>query len=192
MSARPCTCLRTHVLCTQVAVKMIHVTRTTEELFVNEAMLVAKLRHPNIVHLLGVVLGPMPGTTLTHGLVTELMSCSLHDRIHDTEFELPVAKLAPMALDIGRGMAYLHSREPPVLHRDLKSANILVDSALRLKITDFGKPFGPAVGLTTRAFRCAVRATRRYGAQRCVQSMHSHVLRSVWHSQQCTVRVQSV
>ena len=36
---------------------MIHVTRTTEELFVNEAMLVAKLRHPNVVNLLGIVLG---------------------------------------------------------------------------------------------------------------------------------------
>ena len=42
------------------------------------------------------------------------------------------------ALDIAYGMTYLHSRKPPLLHRDLKSANILIDGSYRAKITDFG------------------------------------------------------
>ena len=43
-----------------------------------------------------------------------------------------------MALDVARGMAYLHSRTPPVIHRDLKSPNLLVDSNFKVKICDFG------------------------------------------------------
>ena len=43
-----------------------------------------------------------------------------------------------MALDVARGMAYLHSGEQPILHRDLKSGNLLVDDALNVRIADFG------------------------------------------------------
>jgi serine/threonine protein kinase len=39
---------------------------------------------------------------------------------------------------VARGMAYLHSRRPPILHLDLKSPNILVDAGWRAKIADFG------------------------------------------------------
>jgi len=42
------------------------------------------------------------------------------------------------ALDIARAMNYLHSRNSPILHRDLKSLNILLDSSMRIKLADFG------------------------------------------------------
>ena len=42
-----------------------------------------------------------------------------------------------MAADCVRGMIYLHTRYPPVLHRDLKSANLLVTDNWKLKVTDF-------------------------------------------------------
>ena len=55
---------------------------------------------------------------------------------------LPREKLQ-FALDVARGMAYLHSQEPPVIHRDLKSENVLVvwnakQRRRHLKIVDFG------------------------------------------------------
>ena len=41
-------------------------------------------------------------------------------------------------LDISRGMNYLHQSDPPIIHWDLKSLNILLDSSLRAKLGDFG------------------------------------------------------
>lgn len=41
-------------------------------------------------------------------------------------------------LDIARGMNYLHKFEPPILHRDLKSLNVLIDGKFNAKLGDFG------------------------------------------------------
>ena len=43
-----------------------------------------------------------------------------------------------MALDGARGVLYLHSFNPPILHRDLKSLNLLLDDSFRTKLADFG------------------------------------------------------
>lgn len=43
-----------------------------------------------------------------------------------------------IALEIAKGMNYLHGLKPPILHRDLKPSNIMVDSAFNVKICDFG------------------------------------------------------
>ena len=41
------------------------------------------------------------------------------------------------ALDAAKGMLYLHAHSPPIIHRDLKSANLLVDKHWRVKVCDF-------------------------------------------------------
>ena len=43
-----------------------------------------------------------------------------------------------MAFDAAKGMQYLHSRQPPIIHRDLKSPNLLVDAHWHVKVSDFG------------------------------------------------------
>ncbi|XP_076943167.1 putative serine/threonine-protein kinase SIS8 [Bidens hawaiensis] len=43
-----------------------------------------------------------------------------------------------MAIDIARGMNYLHRCQPPIIHRNLKSSNLLVDKNFTLKVADFG------------------------------------------------------
>jgi serine/threonine protein kinase len=42
------------------------------------------------------------------------------------------------ALQAARGMLYLHSHQPPICHRDLKSSNLVVDDHWVVKVTDFG------------------------------------------------------
>lgn len=48
-----------------------------------------------------------------------------------------------MALDIARGMHYLHTCKPPIVHRDLKTPNLLVDKDWTIKVADFGETFAP-------------------------------------------------
>ncbi len=50
----------------------------------------------------------------------------------------PWVLVKKVACGAARGMAYLHSGNPPVLHRDLKSANLLLDESYTTKVCDFG------------------------------------------------------
>eukprot|EP01017_Pseudomicrothorax_dubius_P003941 TRINITY_DN10688_c0_g1_i3.p1 TRINITY_DN10688_c0_g1~~TRINITY_DN10688_c0_g1_i3.p1 ORF type:complete len:222 (-),score=33.53 TRINITY_DN10688_c0_g1_i3:100-765(-) len=101
-----------------------------------------KLRHPNVVSFIGV--SSKDGFPC---LVTEFCEGGdlfglLQKKRH---IDIPWQTRVAFALDIASGMLYLHSLHPPVLHRDLKSPNILLDqeysnskSRTRLKIVDFG------------------------------------------------------
>jgi serine/threonine-protein kinase CTR1 len=40
-------------------------------------------------------------------------------------------------LDTAKGMLYLHARNPPIIHRDLKSPNLLIDTSWHVKVSDF-------------------------------------------------------
>ncbi len=48
--------------------------------------------------------------------------------------QLSWARLLGMAFDAAKGMLYLHSRHPSIVHRDLKSANLLVDAHWHVKV----------------------------------------------------------
>ena len=66
--------------------------------------------------------------------VLEHLEGTLYDLVRDTEsLEKAGGLLAPL-LDVVAGCAYLHARQPPLLHRDLKPPNILYDTRLRCKV----------------------------------------------------------
>ena len=72
-------------------------------------------------------------------IVTEFVSRgSLYSILHDPSVTLSMKLKIRFALDAARGMLYLHSFNPPLIHRDLKSHNILVTEDWSLKICDFG------------------------------------------------------
>ncbi|XP_077174601.1 mitogen-activated protein kinase kinase kinase 10 [Paroedura picta] len=108
-----------------------------------EARLFGTLRHPNIVALLAVCLRP-PGPCC---LVMELARGGPLSRALAARPAPPPGVLVDWAVQVARGMRYLHRRAPlPIVHRDLKSTNVLILEPLEggdlsgktLKITDFG------------------------------------------------------
>lgn len=130
--------------------------------FRSEIMLLQRLRHPNIVLFLGAVLRKfppqIPQSLATSGppqpssyrtelwMVTEFMSGgTLFSLLHNPDATLSWRQVVDMLIDVSKGMCYLHGWRPrPILHRDLKSLNLLVDGVSRtVKISDFGiaRPF---------------------------------------------------
>jgi len=108
-------------------------------LLTNECTIWSRLSHPNIVSFYG-----MASTASSLYLVCEFFtSGSLlerNQRLRRAKTEPPtMTVLVDELQQIASGMEYLHSLEPPVLHRDLKSANILLaEGGQRLAIADFG------------------------------------------------------
>lgn len=112
--------------------------------FNREVGVLAKVEHPNLVRLLGV----MSGTKPLRIIVELCRGGSLFDLLHTRHVEVPeitVLQKIKMATDVARGMEYLHSHEPMIMHRDLKSPNLLLAQPVRLptdvpfvKVADFG------------------------------------------------------
>lgn len=114
-----------------VAVKLLEGQKATDyALFVREVEIMSRLRHPNITQLYGVCLDPKPG------LVMELMlGGSLEMKLEESG-ALPEAVCCEVAQDIASGLLYLHQRH--MYHRDLKTANILINAYGHAKLADFG------------------------------------------------------
>lgn len=104
--------------------------------FIEELNILKKLRHPNILLYLGACIsGP------EYFLVTEYCeNGNLFSYLHEQNHEKPIKDSTKIriALEIAKGVNYLHSFDPPILHRDLKSLNILLDKNFQVKIADFG------------------------------------------------------
>ncbi|CAI5527461.1 unnamed protein product [Closterium sp. Naga37s-1] len=124
--------------------------------FKKEIRIMEKLRHPNILLFMGAV------ASLDHlAIVTEFLPRgSLFRLLHRRTAGLTRLRLLRMALDVARGVNYLHKCSPPVVHHDLKSANLLVDRNWTVKVGDFGlRKMKFATYLSARSGRGTVRFT---------------------------------
>ncbi|PRW33836.1 Serine threonine- kinase CTR1 [Chlorella sorokiniana] len=102
-----------------------------------EASLLASLRHPHIVQFVAICRDPPCIVTefCAHGSLAEVLAKARSDPAMAAH--LTWARRLAMAADAAAGMLYLHTRTPsPVVHRDLKSPNLLVDASWT--VTDFG------------------------------------------------------
>jgi serine/threonine protein kinase len=95
------------------------------------------LHHPNIVQFLGVTIFPAALVTefCARGSLTSVLQGA--NQSPERAAELTWKRRISLAADCVRGMLYLHTRTPPIIHRDLKSANLLVTSAWTCKVSDF-------------------------------------------------------
>ncbi|CAL1397989.1 unnamed protein product [Linum trigynum] len=101
--------------------------------FDREVCLLSRLRHPNVIRFVAACKKPPVYCVITEYLPEGSLRAYLHKL---EEKSLPMEKIIGFALDIARGMEYIHSRG--VIHRDLKPENILIDEDFHLKIADFG------------------------------------------------------
>ncbi|KAL4438701.1 hypothetical protein ABPG77_006305 [Micractinium sp. CCAP 211/92] len=102
-----------------------------------EADLMLSLRHPNCCAIVGVVTTPPCLVTeyLSRGSLTDVLRSARADEAAARALTWPLR--LQMALDAAKGMAYLHGRSPPIIHRDFKSPNLLVDRSWTVKVSDF-------------------------------------------------------
>ena len=102
-----------------------------------EASIMASLRHPNCVQYLACCLDP-PALVMEYcsrRSVDKILAEAIHD--DRAAKQIDWVHLLGIATDAAKGMLYLHSRSPPIIHRDLKSPNLLVDALWHVKISDF-------------------------------------------------------
>ena len=112
----------------------VDAVRNITDKFVQECRLMSSLYHPHIVQFLGVCF--LPGTQLP-ALVMERLMMSLDDLL-DNNPSVPIATKCSILQDVARGLAYLHSHVPPIIHRDLTAKNVLLNSAIVAKLADLG------------------------------------------------------
>eukprot|EP00698_Gefionella_okellyi_P017676 TRINITY_DN5210_c0_g2_i1.p1 TRINITY_DN5210_c0_g2~~TRINITY_DN5210_c0_g2_i1.p1 ORF type:complete len:453 (+),score=92.53 TRINITY_DN5210_c0_g2_i1:134-1360(+) len=146
----------------RVAVKQLYTHSSTqiEQLFATEVGIMSRLRHPNVVMLLGACTPPP-----AYCIVTEYVSRgNLADMLHDTAVDITWQRMLRFAADAARGMAHLHALG--ILHRDLKNGNLLVDDQWGVKIADFGLSRSSLPGTMTHC------GTPQYAAPEVLRSEH--------------------
>lgn len=104
----------------------------------DEADMLASIRHPNVVQYLGMCSNPpcMVTELCAQGSLFDVMGRAKTDP--SLAAKLTWGQRLSMLADATAGMSHLHQRTPQILHRDLKSLNLLVDSGWKVKIADLG------------------------------------------------------
>ncbi|KAG9039005.1 hypothetical protein FS837_001147 [Tulasnella sp. UAMH 9824] len=134
---RPSSSSSSKVAYKTVAVKKMKMSDDVAQILrltLREAEFLVKLSHPNIIALQGFV------EDISNNIIWLVFpwesNGSLRDFIASADWEIP--ERISLISDVTDGVKYLHSRQPPIRHGDLKSINILVNSESRAMITDFG------------------------------------------------------
>ncbi|CAJ2675812.1 unnamed protein product [Trifolium pratense] len=99
--------------------------------FSQEIFITSKIQHKNVIKFIGAC--PKPN----FHLVTEYMSGgNMYDFLHIQKVVLTLPSLLKIAIDVSQGVNYLHKNN--IIHRDLKTANLLMDEKGVVKVADFG------------------------------------------------------
>ena len=123
----------------KVAVKCLHrgiLSQFTTNHVRREISIMAQVRHPNLVLLIGAVLNADTGPLIITELLDRTLRSAYEDHILEEHYKLPILR------DVAAALNYLHSHRRPIIHRDVSSSNVLLDAvrnnAWRAKLSDFG------------------------------------------------------
>lgn len=102
-----------------------------------EVDIMKKVSHPNVIRFVGVCTYPPCIVTelCARGSLADVLNTAL--KSPEAAAELGWRRRLAIAIDAADGLAYLHQQEPPVVHRDLKSANLLINENWQAKVSDF-------------------------------------------------------
>jgi len=107
----------------------------TAERFMDKGLLLAMFEHPAIPRLRDCFVLHDRG----YLVMDYIEGQDLEDILGDPERELPVAEILRWAVELGEVLNYLHTCQPlPIIYRDLKPSNIMIDSEGQVKLVDFG------------------------------------------------------
>ena len=122
----------------KVAVKQIHeliLSRHNRRLFEREMRIASRCRHPHLLQFIGATNDDGSPLFVTELLDTDLRNILAQRALHQEE-------IVCIALDVARGLNYLHLNKPlPIMHRDISSSNVLLwrrDNCWRAKLSDYG------------------------------------------------------
>ncbi|XP_051200023.1 serine/threonine-protein kinase STY8 [Lolium perenne] len=119
-----------------VCIKVLRITHfdsPSEVEFLQQALILRRVNHENILKFYGTC----TGRPKWFGIVTEYMAGgNLYDFLHTQNDVLGLLVILKTAIQISKGMEYLHQNS--IIHRDLKTANILIGQNQVVKIADFG------------------------------------------------------
>ncbi|KAG1331809.1 serine/threonine-protein kinase-like protein [Cocos nucifera] len=107
----------------------------------NEIQILSSLRGPRLVNLIGFTPSPSAAAVSRRErlLVVEFMpNGTLYDLLHSNPRPPGWARRLQLALQTAKALLALHSVDPPVIHRDVKSANVLIDRRFNARLGDFG------------------------------------------------------
>ncbi|KAF8011541.1 hypothetical protein BT93_J1981 [Corymbia citriodora subsp. variegata] len=136
---------------TMVAVKVLSKSsKQGYKEFQAEAQLLMIVHHKNLVSLLGYCGDPKHMALIYEYMANGNLRQHLSGRMHPTKDHPKVltwSKRLQIAVDAAQGLDYLHNGcKPPIIHRDLKTTNILLNEGFQAKIADFGLSRASATG----------------------------------------------